>query len=75
MLNPDERVSVEQAIVSLTRDAAWQCFSEHEIGTLEVGKYADFVVLDKDPRAVPPEEIAGIEVLETWVNGRRVYAA
>tara|TARA_R110000868_G_scaffold148378_1_gene370241 strand:- start:4633 stop:6462 length:1830 start_codon:yes stop_codon:yes gene_type:complete len=75
VLNPDERVSVEQAIVSLTRDAAWQCYSEHEIGTLEVGKYADFVVLDKDPRAVPPEEIAGIKVLETWVNGRRVYAA
>ncbi len=75
VLNPDERVSVEQAIVSLTRDAAWQCFSEHEIGTLEVGKYADFVVLDKDPCAGAPADITKIKVLETWVNGRKVYAA
>lgn len=75
VLNPDERVSVEQAIIALTRDAAWQCHSEHEVGTLEVGKFADFVVLDKDPRSVPPLEIDKIKVLETWMNGRRVYAA
>jgi predicted amidohydrolase YtcJ len=75
VLNPAERVSVEQAIISLTRDAAWQCHSEHEIGTLEVGKFADFVVLDKDPRAAPPAEIGKLKVLETWVDGRRVYAA
>lgn len=75
VLNPDECVSVEQAIISLTRDAAWQCYSEHEIGTLEVGKFADFVILDKDPRQVPPADIAGIKVLETWVDGRKVFAA
>lgn len=75
VLNAAECVSVEEAIVALTRDAAWQCHSEHEIGTLEPGKFADFVVLDKDPRAVPPEEIRGLKVLETWMGGRRVYAA
>ena len=74
-LNPAERVSVEDAIVALTRDAAWQCHSEQEIGTLEPGKLADFVVLDKDPRAVPPETIRSIRVLETWVGGKRVYSA
>jgi predicted amidohydrolase YtcJ len=75
VLNPDECVSVEQAIVSLTRDAAWQCYSEHEIGSLEVGKCADFVILDKDPLAVPPGEIGMLKVLETWVDGRKVFAA
>ncbi|MES1990908.1 MAG: amidohydrolase [Pseudomonadota bacterium] len=75
VLNAAECVSVEQAIISLTRDAAWQCYSEHEIGTLEVGKCADFVILDKDPRDVPPVDITKIKVLETWVDGRRVYAA
>lgn len=75
VLNPAERVSVEAAIVALTRDAAWQCHSEHEIGSLEPGKFADFVVLDADPREVPPSEIGAIQVLETWVGGRRVFAA
>ena len=75
VLNPAERVTVEQAIIALTRDAAWQCHSEHEIGTLEVGKFADFVVLDRDPLAIPPEEVGAVRVLETWIGGRRVYAA
>lgn len=75
VLNPAERVSVDEAIIALTRDAAWQCHSEHEIGTLESGKHADFVVLDKDPRAVTPEAIRDIRVLETWVGGKRVYSA
>ncbi|HRD28717.1 MAG TPA: amidohydrolase family protein [Caulobacter sp.] len=75
VLNPAERVSVEQALIALTRDAAWQCHSEHEIGTLEVGKFADFVVLDRDPLAIPPEEVGSVRVLETWVGGRQVYAA
>ncbi len=75
VLNAAERVGVEEAIVALTRDAAWQCHSEHEIGTLEPGKFADFVVLDRNPLAVDPTDIRNIEVLETWVGGRRVYAA
>ncbi|MCE9649200.1 MAG: amidohydrolase [Parvibaculum sp.] len=75
VLNADERVSVEQAIVAVTRDAAWQCHSDHEVGTLEPGKFADFVVLDRDPRAVPPADIGKIRVLETWLAGRQVYAA
>lgn len=75
VLNPAERVSADEAIIALTRDAAWQCHSEHEVGTLEPGKFADFVVLDKDPRAVAPQAIRDIRVLETWVGGKRVYSA
>ena len=75
VLNPAERVSVQQAIIALTRDAAWQCHSDHEIGTLEVGKLADFVVLDQDPVEINPQELGQVRVLETWVGGRQVWAA
>ena len=73
VLAPEERVSVEAAIRSMTIDAAWQCHSEHELGSLEPGKLADFVILDEDPRAVDPEHIKDIRIAETWMDGRRVY--
>ncbi len=73
ILAPGERVSVESAIRSITRDAAWACHSEHEIGSLEPGKFADLVVLEDDPRAVEPSTISDIAVSETWMNGRRVF--
>lgn len=75
VLAPQERISVESAIRAVTSEAAWQLFSEHEIGSLEAGKYADMVILDADPRTVAPNEIKNIKVLETWMNGNRVYAA
>lgn len=75
VLNPAERVSVESAIRALTSEAAWQLHSEHEIGSLEVGKLADLVILDRDPREVQPDAIGAIRITETWMDGRRVYAA
>lgn len=72
-LAPEECISVEAAIRSMTRDAAWQCHSDHEIGTLEPGKFADLVILDEDPREVDPNELSNIRVLETWMGGRCVY--
>lgn len=74
-LAAEECISVEAALRAMTRDAAWQCHSDHEIGSLEPGKLADFVVLEKDPREVPTDEIAEIRVLETWMGGRKVYSA
>ena len=75
LLSPEERVPVEAALRAMTIDAAWQCHSDHEVGSLEVGKFADFVILAEDPLAVEPERLAKIQVLETWVGGRQVYAA
>ena len=75
ILNPTERISVESAIRALTSEAAWQLFSEHEIGSLEVAKLADLVILEQDPRRVDPDSIRSIRVLETWMDGERVYAA
>ncbi len=75
ILAPEECISVEAALRSITRDAAWQCHSDHEVGTLEAGKFADIVILDDDPRTVDPNKISEINVLETWMGGKRVYSA
>ena len=73
VLAPEERLTVEQAIRAQTIDAAWQLFSDDAVGSLEVGKYADLVVLSADPRTVPPEEIADLDVRATFLAGRQVY--
>jgi predicted amidohydrolase YtcJ len=73
ILAPDERVGVEAAIRAVTRNAAWACHSEHEIGSLEPGKLADLVVLEDDPRGVAPTAISDIRVSETWMDGSRVF--
>ena len=74
-LNEAERVSVHQALRAVTIDAAWQLHADHVLGSIRVGKHADFVVLDRDPEAVEPREIDEIRVLETWMGGKRTYRA
>ena len=73
VLAPDECIPVDVAIRSMTIDAAWQCHSDHEIGSLEIGKFADFIVLDANPLKVKPGSLSEIGIRETWVNGVRVY--
>ena len=73
ILAPDERVSVEAAIRSITSNAAWAAHSEEEIGSLEPGKLADFVVLEDDPRTVEPTKISDIGISETWMDGDQVF--
>lgn len=73
-ISENECISVESAIRALTSEAAWQVMSEHEIGSIEVGKLADFVIIDNDPRKVPKENISEIEVLETWMDGKKVFS-
>ncbi len=73
VLGPEERLTVEQAIKAQTIDAAWQLFADDIVGSLEVGKYADLVVLSADPRTVPPEQIADLDVRATYLAGRQVY--
>ena len=69
-----ERLSVDQAIRAHTSDAAWQLRLEDQIGTLEIGKQADLVVLDRDPYRSPPEQIHSIRVEQTYSDGRLVYS-
>ncbi|MGD1171915.1 amidohydrolase [Mycobacterium seoulense] len=73
VLAPEECLTVEQAIRAQTIDAAWQLFADDVTGSLEVGKYADLVVLSADPRTVPPGQIADLEVRATFLAGRQVY--
>ncbi len=71
VLGPNERISVDDAIRAVTIDAAYQMMSDDKIGSLEVGKLADFVVLEKNPRTTLSEQIGDIKVLQTWVGGKR----
>ena len=70
---PEERMTRKEALLGFTIDAARAGFMEDAVGTLEPGKYADFIVLDRDIMSVPPQDIPGTVVLQTWVGGRKVY--
>jgi predicted amidohydrolase YtcJ len=72
-LGPEERIDVASALRAVTLDAAFQHFEEDLKGSLEPGKLADLVILGRSPLAVPPDEIAGIPVLETIVGGETVW--
>lgn len=69
VLAPEERIPVEQGLRSMTIDAAWQARMDHAVGSLEVGKYADLVILEEDPLKVDPNRLSQIPVRETWVEG------
>jgi hypothetical protein len=70
---PDQRISRHEAVRGFTLDAAYAAFMEDSVGSLEAGKKADFIVLDRDIMSVPAAEIPQIHVLQTWVDGIRVY--
>ena len=70
---PEERMSREDAIRAFTLDAAYAGFMEKLTGSLEMGKRADFIVLDQDIMQIPAEDIARLRVAETWMDGERVF--
>jgi predicted amidohydrolase YtcJ len=70
---PEERITREQALHMYTMGAAWMQFSEKERGSLEVGKLADLVIIDKDFLTCPEDEIRNIAPVLTMVGGKIVY--
>jgi predicted amidohydrolase YtcJ len=64
-----EALTTEQALAAITIGAAYTLKMDHLVGSIETGKYADFVVLDEDPLAVPPERLKEIAVWGTVVGG------
>lgn len=72
-LGVENRISVLDALKTMTINGAFQIKMEDKIGSLKVGKYADFVILDKNPLTVPTETIKNIQVLETIVNGNTIF--
>ncbi len=73
LLGKAQRVSVEEALKAITINAAYQYFEEGSKGSLEQGKLADMVILDKNPLKVDAQALNDIRVLETIKEGRSVY--
>jgi len=73
ILWPEERVSLEQMIRSFTINGAYANFLENETGSIEVGKKADLVVLDKNLFEIPVNEIHKVKVLMTMFEGKEVF--
>jgi predicted amidohydrolase YtcJ len=69
------QISAEEALRMYTLGSAYAAFEEHDKGTLEPGKLADLVVLERDPCEVPPDDIRDIRVLRTIVGGQTVFDA
>ncbi|MFX0071410.1 MAG: amidohydrolase [Candidatus Hermodarchaeota archaeon] len=69
----DECLSVEEALKTYTINGAYAAFEERIKGSIEVGKLADLVILDKNPLDVPADQIKDIQVLETIIRGKSVF--
>jgi predicted amidohydrolase YtcJ len=73
VLGPDECLTARDALSLYTTQAAYACHRETEVGSLQPGKFADFVVLDKNPLEADPGRIPGIQVLATVLGGTAVH--
>jgi len=74
VLGAAERITLAQAFDMFTRQSANQLYLGQSAGTLETGKFADFIVVDRDIFAVPVFEVGKTRVLKTFVNGEEVYS-
>ena len=71
---PAQRLTLEQAFDAFTRGAAFAGLAEDRIGTLEPGRMADFLFIDRDIFTTSdPAAIRQTRVLETWLGGRKVW--
>lgn len=72
---PEQKISVEQALHAYTAANAYAGYQEDVLGTLEPGKYADFVILSEDLFAIDPVDIRDVRVLRTVIAGEEKYVA
>ncbi len=70
---PEECLSVEEALKSYTINAAYAAFEEDVKGSIEIGKLANFTILDRNPLKLPKDEIREIQVMETIIRGKTVF--
>lgn len=73
LLGENERLPVLEALKAVTINGAYQYFEEDKKGSIRKGKRADLIILDKNPLAIPSEEIRDIQVLETYKDGVQVF--
>ena len=71
--NPGERISVKEAVEAYTIAGAFQLFRENEVGSLEPGKQADFIVIDRDILTIDPIRIDSTEILAVYISGEKVF--
>lgn len=69
-----ESLTVEQALKSFTLDAAYGAHQEKTLGSLEVGKWADFIIINQDILKADKKDIWNTQVLETWIAGKKLYS-
>jgi len=70
---PEQCISMEEALKTYTINGAYAAFEENIKGSIVVGKFADFVILDRNPLEISKEEIKEIIILETIIRGKTVY--
>lgn len=70
----ENALSREDALRAMTIWAAMSAFEEHEKGSLEAGKLADFIITGFDLLSIPPNDIPRVRILETWLGGEKVYS-
>jgi predicted amidohydrolase YtcJ len=75
VLAPEERITVREALQLYTRNGAYIGFEENDKGSLERGKLADFIVIDRDIFSIPADDIGQTKVLQTFIGGELVYDA
>ena len=71
--HPEQAMTLVEAFRAFTLDAAYAQHQERTLGSLERGKWADFILIDRDLFKIPPQEIWKIQVAQTWVAGSRVH--
>jgi predicted amidohydrolase YtcJ len=70
---PEQKISVEESLKAYTINGAFASFEEDIKGSLEKGKLADFVVMEKDLFSIPASEIRNVRILQTYVGGKKIY--
>ncbi|GAB58819.1 amidohydrolase [Rheinheimera nanhaiensis] len=71
---PEQKLSLTEALRSFTVDAAYGAFQEDSMGTLAPGSWADFIIIDRDIYQIPSEQLWRVEVEQTFVHGKQVFA-
>jgi predicted amidohydrolase YtcJ len=70
---PAEKLTFDQALAAFTSGGAYAAFAEERLGTLQPGRMADFLLIDRDIAAATPADIRATQVIETWIGGKRVW--
>lgn len=74
VLGSQHKMTVEEALKAYTINPAKCIHKDHQIGSIEVGKFADFAILDRNPFEVQEDELIHLSVMETWIGGEKIYS-